>query len=272
MNKLLKAEFFKLRRSLGFKIPVFIAIGVSVFIFALFALLTSVSVTTDEYGNIVDSAASFTGYYAFYTALSQSQTIIILVGVLSAVFICNEFGARTFGHSLFSGYTRRKLMSAKLIALGVGVVILASILPAIMTLGGTIIDGFGGTFKNEGLSVLRDYGLYLLGALTYASFAAFLGYVIRNVGGTLGAAVGFGVFWNLLVTVVSVLALDFETAKTIQDILQYFFISQFTLLGTGSLLVGPGEIDILRFILVEVIWLGAFVAGSALLFEKADLK
>jgi hypothetical protein len=248
MAHLLGAEWLKLRKSLGFKVLGLVSVALTLAVFAMISVL--VAEIEQEVG------AVFSGAVGFYQALGQTQLNSILISILAAIFICKEFDNRTFGLSLFSGFTRRKLMAAKVGMLFIGTIIISTIMPVLMTICFSLANGFGGTAEDLALPMLRDFGLYLLGNITIAAFCAFLAYVIRNVGGTIGAGVGI----CMVLAIVS----QVQT-ESVKQILDFSFISQLQYIGTP-------ELSIPFYCGVMLVTLVVLLACASVVFEKSDLK
>lgn len=83
--------------------------------------------------------------YDMYTISMSYVLHHTLVGyVLTSVFLCGDFSNRVFGISLLSGYTRSKILLAKVIVLLIGLVCLfieyVTLTTAVVTIGS---GGFG---------------------------------------------------------------------------------------------------------------------------------
>jgi ABC-type transport system involved in multi-copper enzyme maturation permease subunit len=234
-------------KSLCLKILIAVSIAMSAFVLIMFYVYADV---TDQFG------MKMTGIPGFYQSLSQTQVNIIFISIWSAIFICHEFANRTFGLSLFSGFKRSKLMAAKIITLCIGVVIVTTVMPVIMTIGYTVMNDFGGTAEEFALPMLRDYGLYLLGNLTLAAFCSLVAYTIRNVGGTIGACIGIGFAVNI------VSMFPFEEIK---NIAKFTFLYQLSIVGNDGY-------DIPFYICVMVATLAVVLVCSSVVIEKSDLK
>jgi ABC-type transport system involved in multi-copper enzyme maturation permease subunit len=245
MVNLVIAEGLKLRKSLGFKVLSAVAAALAVLVIILFTVYTE----TAAGGTIMN------GIDAFKQSLGQTQFNIIFLTLLAAQFICAEFNNRTFGLSLFSGFSRRKLMFAKLAMLVVATVIVTTIMPAVMLVGFTIKSGFGDTAAQVPM-MFRDYGLFLLGNITLAAFCALLACLIKNVGGSIGAGIGIGMLLNI-------------TAQFpfpgIQEVMKFSFITQL-------MYVGFENLNISFYIGVMVVTLAAMLVCAAVVIEKSELK
>jgi len=246
MSKLIRAEWLKLRKSLGFWVLIVISFVVTMLVFVLFS-----TISNDE----EDFREMLNGITGFSQGIGQTQLVIIYISVLSAVFICGEFSNRTFGLSLFSGFHRRKLLASKLTMLFIGVIIVSSVMPFVMLVSFTLKGGFGGTVSDV-LPMLRDYGLFLLGCITYAAFSAFLAFAIRNIGGTIGAGIGIGIMLNV------VSSIPFEK---LQNILKYTFIAQLSFVSTAEKNIG-------FYLAVMIVTLIVALTCTTIVFEKSDLK
>jgi ABC-type transport system involved in multi-copper enzyme maturation permease subunit len=247
MANLLRAECLKIRKSMGFWAPAIISVAATALLFAFNAKFADAFTAQGMFLN---------GTSAFYQALGQAQMNLFLVGVFVPTLVCAEFSTRTQGVSLFSGFSRLKLLAAKIGAVLIGAAALAAIMPLLMLASFTVARGLGGSLGELAAPMLRDFGLYLLGNMAMAAFCALLAYIIRDVGGVVGACVGI----NIVLYFAALVRLD-----SVQRVLKFSFMTHLMKIGqTGQ--------DIPLCIGVMAVTLAVSVAGAAALFEKSELK
>ena len=244
MIHLLKAEPLKLRKSLGFWILMAVSVTIPVIMFILMKTMSEAE------------GAKLTGLKAYYSGIADVQARGFLTSILAAIFICGEFSNRTFGLSLFSGFTRRKLMFSKIAVLFAGSLIINAVYPLVMCALFTLAFGFGGDFSAHFGTMARDMGLFLLGVTTMTSFCAFLAYLIRNVGGSIGTGFGGCIMLFLLAQI---------PVARIQAVTKFSFITQWSK-------INRADFNLSLYLGVMIVTLVILLTASAIVLEKSDLK
>jgi len=240
MGKLIKAEFLKLSKSLGFKILILCSLGAGVLVGIL--LLT------------YEMPAEVSGYNVYLQSLVDTQLHGILTSVFVAVFLCNEFVNRTFGMSLFSGCPRRSVLFSKIIVFLVGLLPVLFAESLSVTVITTIIRGFGVDLNVETWKYLiRTTLLYILGNAAMGGFCVILAILIKNIGGTIGAGIGF-------ILVIAVLN-GYEKFEPVMKFTFLYQLNQVVDLKSYGL-----------FIMVSVVTLVVTLITSLIIFEKSELK
>lgn len=173
MKRLLKAEFFKLLKSM------------------LFWLLLALSITD----GIIYSAApelygsSFTGYNMYIMRLASGMFNAVLICALAVSFVCDEFTYGTFRLTLFEGFTRRQAFMAKAAVFAVGIFPMVLLHVAVSTALVTAVNGFG--YDNVMLSDLTLRLIcYLAECCFLGSCGIFAAVIARNRVGTFGIGIG----------------------------------------------------------------------------------
>lgn len=127
MKNLVKAEWFKLTKSSVFKILLVINLTA--------AVLLMWSQTQADMAR--------TGYRAFRLGIAYLFYHTNIGLIYTAVFICEDFSNKSFGTSLLSGCSRRKIFFAKVIIYLVGMVLLFSIFACSAVIAASLLNGFG---------------------------------------------------------------------------------------------------------------------------------
>lgn len=153
MGNLIKAELFKLLKLPGYKILVLGCICTGIF-FSAVAFI----------GN-----TGYSGYYILCDCMGMLLVNSTAGCILAAIFIGNEFTNKTFGNSLLSGFSRRKLFIAKIFAFLAGLFQVLAIIPLIITVSVSYINGFGMDFS---ISMCKTILLLLYSLAGYTALGA----------------------------------------------------------------------------------------------------
>lgn len=134
MAAIIKAELFKLKHSVGFKVLLIVSI---------FTILLGLL-------SVIESDSTRSGYDAFYkTLLDYRQIMFVFTGIFSGIFIGDDFSNRMFQAEVSKGVSRLNVILCKVIVYGIGLSILFCFQISVVTLISSILNGFG-----EGMSVL----------------------------------------------------------------------------------------------------------------------
>lgn len=249
MGNLLKAEFFILGKSLGFRILMFISLvfgGLAVTInFFRIGLFNSVVIGFDE-----------------IIACQQITLYNMIFGcAFAAVFICSGFKKMTYGISLLSGNSRLKIFFAKFIVSLTGMFLISVMfitVPVIMAIAnGTITksaDGMG--------YVLLRLLFALAGFAAQAAVIIFLAVSLKNGIATVVTGVGF----TYLILIIKA-NMRFYEAPAIEPYIKYVYLYQAELFRLKEQGFSNGT-----YLAVTIFTLIAAIVFSALLFEKRELK
>lgn len=179
MYNLIKVESLKIKSSFTFKMLVLAQIGICL-LFIIIGL-TDPSVN----GNV-------SGYYAFQNNLGQVEQNCLILSIFAGTFICSDISNKLLQLSITVGNKRRDIFISKILLYLFGSILLLSIMPIIMTLAYTVMNGFGEPFTFElMLLLLKRYVTYLFLHISISSLAILIAYAFKNiVGATIGAIVG----------------------------------------------------------------------------------
>ena len=182
MGKLIKAEFLKLSKSLGYKVMLRCSLGLGV-------LLGAIPLIDIE---IIEAS----GYSIYLLILKETQVQALFISIFAAIFICNEFSNRTFSTGIMNGCSRFSLLLSKAVAYVVGVISIIFVYPITAVSITTIHGGFGETSFEIWQYLFITTCLFIVGIIALSSFCFTLAILIKNVGGTTGA--GFGLLLLLI--------------------------------------------------------------------------
>lgn len=238
MGRLIKAEFLKLSKSMGYKVLLLCD-------FVLCAI-TGLFMMDIEMG-MPD------GYSSFMSALVDTQVVMTFSVIFASVFICNEFANRTFSISLFSGCSRRKILLSKIIVFLIGILPFILIEPFVTGTMVTISKGFGDFDSQILAELIQTTFLFILGGLAIGSICAMLAVLIKNIGGTIGAGLGIMLVMELL-----------PIAPKAEFLAKLMVSYQIKLL--------PNMESYGQFLAVTIATFVVTLVASVFIFKKAELK
>lgn len=245
MKNLIKAEFFKLSKSFGYRMTMILSVMVGLF-FAYFAISNSAQVSGYQMLSIMDS------FVMFHT---------LFTGVFTAIFLCSEISDRTMGMGLFCGLPRRSVFLSKLVAFFTGLLCLLSAVVVVPVVIMTIVNGFGMELTTEGcVTVLAQVVFFWLVCAAMGSFFVFLALATRNTVATIGA--GFGIAQYMLVLASNYVNSGAEKNYPVKYsvIYQMFVLADWEHLQKGL------------FVGVSLVTLVITLIAAIVIFERLDLK
>jgi ABC-2 type transport system permease protein len=185
---LLRADFYKLRRSKSF----IICLGLTV-LFVAYIII--------DFGSSahIKEQLSPSTFHWIYMLFQEKAFLPYFLPVFQAIFITmlitNEYSTGTIKDSVSLGFDRTKTYTSKLIAVSVGSILM--MLVAIFTTAITSIFVFGiyGSFLMYDLQLLvRMFLIQVLLYTAYGSVFLMIAFLIKNIGGTMA----FSIFFSLI--------------------------------------------------------------------------
>ena len=245
MKNLIRAEFFKLSKSFGYKVMLALSVGIGV----LYSFVW------------ISRSSRVTGYLVLLTMDSFVMSHTIFTSVFTAVFLCSEFSDRTMGQGLFCGVPRRSVFFSKLIAFFTGLLCLLSTVVAITVVIMSIANGFGTELTVEGcLDVLTHVVFFWLVSASIGGFFIFLALATKNTVAAMGT--GLGIAYILLVMTSNYVNAGWEQYAAVR----YSFVYQMFVLADWE------HLDKGLFLAVTLVTLLSTLIASTLIFEKMELK
>lgn len=245
MKNLIRAEFFKLSKSFGYKMMLVLSAGVGLF-FCYFAVNNSSRISGYQMLPIMDS------FVMFHT---------IFASVFTAVFLCGEFDRRTMGLGLFCGLPRRSVFISKLIVYFTGLLCLLSTVVMVPVVIMSIRNGFGIELTADGcMEVLAQMVFFWLVSSAIGGFFIFLALATKNTVATMGA--GLGIAFYMLVWTSNYLNSGWEQYA----LAKYSFVYQMFVLADWE------HLNKGLFLAVSLVTPISTLIASTMIFEKMDLK
>ncbi|MCM1541128.1 MAG: ABC transporter permease [Blautia sp.] len=245
MKNLIKAEFFKLFKSTGYRIMLALSVGVGLF-FASFA---------------VSHASRMSGYAVLSNMVSFVLFHFIFTGSFTAVFLCGEFSDRTMGTGLFCGLPRRSVFLSKLAAYFAGLLVLLSMVVVVPTVIISKVNGFGIelTAANN-MTILTQIIFFWLVCSAMGGFFLFLALATKSAIATIG--VGLGIAQSLLVL----------TSNYVNSGVERYAPAKYSFVYQMFVLEDWEHLQKGLFLEVSLITLAVTLIASAWIFERSELK
>ena len=265
MLNLLRADFYKLKRSKAFWICAVVGVVIAVLmVVALNAFITrglSRGPSSRGYADVQAMQAAASVIWAIPQFLSQNF-LILLAGVFTSVFITDEFANGTIKNTLSCGAERNKVLASKFLVSSVASLFIFATSIVALVVAGSIVWGF----DPQGASTAGGFtGMIGLEALLMVGFVAlftFIGMTVRSTGGALATTI---IATMMVSTLLSALNALFNTTV---DLSQYWLGGAVATLATTS----PASGDVIRGVLVAFIWGAVSLVAGAALFTKRDVK
>ncbi|QGU95410.1 ABC transporter permease subunit [Clostridium bovifaecis] len=189
MINLLRADFYKLRRSKSF----FICLG----ILAVIVIYIMIDFSSSAHIKEQFSPSNLHWIYMFFNEKSFFPYFVPLFqAIFTTMLITSEYNTGTIKDSVSLGFSRRKIYMSKLITVSIGSILM--MLAAIFSIVITSIFVFGiyGSFSTyDLLLLLRMFLIQILLYTAYGSIFLMIAFLIKNIGGTMA----FGIFFSLII-------------------------------------------------------------------------
>lgn len=250
VGNLIKAEFFILRKSAGFKILMFSSLvsgGLAITInFLRIGLTSSKSIGFDE----IIACQEMTFYNMIFGCAFVS------------VFICSGFKNRSYGLSLLSGSSRLKIFFAKFIVSSIGMFLISVMFITIPVITATINGTITKTDRDGAGYILLDLVYAIIGFMAQATVIIFLAFVLKN--GIATSVTGIGLTYILLIIKAN---MRFYEEPAIEHYIKYIYLYQAELFRLKEV----GFSDFV-YLTVTIFTLIIAMTFSAIVFERRDLK
>lgn len=189
MLNLLRADFYKLRRSKSF----FICLGI-------LAIIVAYIIIDFKSSSHIKEQLSPSTFHWVYMLFNEKAFLPYFIPMFQAIFITmfitNEYTTGTIKDCVSLGFNRMKIYMSKLITVSVGSILM--MLVAIFTTEITSIFVFGiyGYFSMYDLLLLVR--MFLIQGLLYTAYGSIflmISFLIKNVGGTMA----FNIFLSIMI-------------------------------------------------------------------------
>lgn len=265
MYNLIKADLFKLRRSMAIKILLLIT-TVSSIIMTIIAYMV-------QQGKLNVSSTNI-GFL-----FSDANMMGILCGALAAIFICNDFDNRTIHEAIVDGNSREKVVASKTVILCLSSLII--LLPYIIITGiaistgnkfnmGVTSVGFLKLLTAEGgraISVSQVCKMIAIMFAISASYAARASVCIPLAIALKKPSIVVPAYYGITIFLARLSSLE-ANSKLLKNILECTPFS-----GKYSLMtLNTGESDIIRAIILSLLLIALITAITGFAFRKSEIK
>lgn len=185
MKRLLQIEFLKLFTYTGFWVPTIF--WIVLYILSLF-IATQININFPG----LDSSIFFKFPALWNTTTWLASWFNLLLAIITMIFICNEFSYRTFRQHIIDGLLRTELFKAKVYLLFIfAIVAFALVVVSTLVLGifYNNSDSWSMMFDNIHLPFV-----FFIQAVAYMSFALMIALLIKNIGLSILAFLGYFIF------------------------------------------------------------------------------
>lgn len=189
MLNLLKADFYKLRRTKSF----FICLGL------LAAVVSYIIIDFSSSAHIKEQLSPST-FHWIYMLFHEKAFLPYFIPVFQAIFITmlitNEYGTGTIKDPVSLGFSRSKVYLSKLVTVSVASIVMMIVALVFTAITSVFTFGIYGAFTIYDLLLLLRM-LLIQGLLytAYGSIFLMIAFLIKNTGGTMA----FSIFFSLIV-------------------------------------------------------------------------
>lgn len=271
MKKLLSSEFFIIRKSLFIKIAVILGLVFSAF--TIFQGLTFANFGNQERPegaqDMPGRGMSFAidGKSIFSSSFGLAIGFGIIVAILLAIMINNEFSNGTIRNKIIAGNSKIKVYLSMIIAYVSTGLILILTYSVIRLLLGTAILGYSEDIAfniNEFWYILQSLGLITLVYIVIFSVVILLATLLKNTGTTIIAVIGFVLLLNTTTNLYQLVS-DWTWLETLCDFNPVNMISVITEDSFTTL-------QLLIIIFGSIGFASIAIGGGTWLFKRYDLK
>jgi len=261
MVKLLKTEFFKVRKVKSVKIALLIAV---VFAFINIFLM---KIAEKFMGNLdIPEGFNFsfdaTGRSVFLNSFSLFNNFGIIIPIIICIYVGQEFSYGTIRNKLIAGAKRYEIYLANAIIASIFGLVLFLVYAGIGLLLSFPILGYGKTFNtSEFFFVLKVFGLGCLLFLFSISLSVFLTFILKNQ--------AFALLANIIIMMVGSAVMTLAGLNGNLDKV-FTFIPFYQALKLTTGIIDSGLV--LKIVITNILLIGALNLGGILVFKKADLK
>lgn len=259
MSKLFKIELIKLKASLAFKITLIICIFLCVMNVAVYGVISNLDMGED----LIAIMGGISGYDIFFASVKDSSDCIMLATIVMCILIGGDFSDRTLQAQITAGYSRVKVVVARILSSMVVLFLFYFIYVAVMTIGTSLLCGFGCTFTISifGEMISAFLMSYFMSVVMLSMYLLII-FIFKSVGPSIGVCM------PLMLLGTSILSVIATINDKIYDIYMFTPLGQLTVIGDDTLL----GLDYVKFFSVGIVFFAAMLAVIFVTFRKAELK
>lgn len=284
MNRLIKAEVFKLMKNKAFKVLCMICV-ISAFMSIFSVSDTMNGLMKESMSNIpeevqvmaqtseVNGSIVTPGRIGFNMPRGNSPLdvyyvsfgvgiIEILIGVLVGGFLAKEYSEGTMKNILAYGKSRTKFYLSKFIAMMVGVSIFTLIITLISFVGTGFMNGFGDIVLADLGKMVMTFLASIMASSAVIALIMIISSLVKGNGATIGITV---VLFVLIPTIISIFYGTYPTFDSIYEMTPYYNNA----LATSQ---NAETSDLIRSIGISLVTMGLSLGIGTKIFDKQDIK
>lgn len=285
MNRLIRAELFKMLKNNTFKIVCVVALVISIGMTIISSPLMHKSFTKaqeavkaqeayeelrEEPVAIGSMGVSYTPKDYYHPKVSEVfaasfgvGVFEILASIIVGAFLAKEYSQGTIKNVLAYGRKRSDYYIAKFIALILAGIVVLLCLTSVATIGSYFINGWGEAFElSQVLRMAQSFGAAVIAEAAVISIIMLISIVIKSNGGVIGVAVGVVIGSGSLL---SILYGRFDIFDKIFKFTPYYNDQ----LATSALATSG---DVVRAMAVSLITMAIFLVAGCIIFKKQDIR
>ena len=271
MLNLLKADFYKLKKSKAFWILNAVALAMCIIAVIASKISFDSFIGNSELPDKAQAQLSAMAHQAsgVWALTTQLPMIPLLVGIFVAIFLTSEFTHGTMKNILSKGAVRIKVYASKFIVCGFVSIVMLIVSWVALAVLGSIVWGF----DPQGIASVSKLVVYLLLmsllTVSYTAVFTFIAMSIRSNGGTVAVNVVISVMMSVLIGWIN-LIIGYNV-----DLTKYWLdgpINTLANANSSAILLSYDSEFIVRAVIVAIAWGVAAIAGGMVLFQKRDVK
>lgn len=258
MHNLVRAEFFKLKKSFAYKLII-----CAYLFYEIWYNRNAVS------NGILYTGISYTGIEWFYRMPAEASYIRFM-WFFVAIVVAGDYVNRTYAESFLCGYPRKKVFGAKVIIFFIEMVPIMLIHIIVGTAIWTMHYGFGEEMNIETIMIIMKALLYCIFSLavfgsTYILFAVF----VKNAIGAIGLSFGITQMIGILLGNLSGIIENPVLRKPFEFMVRFSILTQLGELKGGTKVIHvPFWQTVLSSVIVTLLMI--FLAVHT--FDRQDMK
>lgn len=265
MINLLRAEFFKVRKSKSVYICTVVMIAFTLFSYGMFAMLESIQQEMVDSGLIMEEDMSFLGVHNILAVVQEVfvESGVIIVTVFAAIFVIGEYRRGAIKNIAGKGYSRWKIFLVKYTVTTITVLAMMIITEIAAVLFGLLIVGTDGINGEFWKNFFQYSGIELLLSAALIGVVILICELTRNMGAGISIGICIIIFSTLLTS-----GLDLIFHKAEFNVSDYWIMD----LITNCPLTDIDSSFAVRAVISAVVWMAAVFGMGLLHFRKADIK
>lgn len=262
MLRLLRSDLYRLFRSKAF----YICTGIATFLVVISIIIMnwSYGVISSNNAGTVTVSIPFKDGISYGLSIFSGGDVHLFMAIFIAVFITADFTHGTMKNVVSKGFDRLKIYLSKYVTMMIASFLMLLVLFLASTISGTVVLGSFGDFT--GVLVGQMLRMIVIELLLHAALTAvfvMVAMAVRNIGGAIAINIGITMFSTMIYQLIDMLSRN----KT--HFVDYGLRKNITMYMNN---MAPPNDDILRSIIVAVVFLAVTLAAGMAVFKNTDVK